>query len=201
MYTQATHKQLQTSGGRKGLQHAHRRRNMDRARDVMTSWYIRCVTVYLCENEGRKCASMGVNSAESDSSATASLPADMQGRPSTSGCSDEHQRDTATASANHFNTQPIETACLVPRVTGHHLQNSHDVAVAANHILMPGRNLYDVRQLVHSLMLKMYWYEVSEAMVTFWKGLTETPLLLPQAAVPVVLLQHPSAPEPTHPLW
>ena len=46
-------------------------------------------------------------------------------------------------------------------------------------------------------MLKIYWYDVSDAMVTFWKSLTEMPLLLPQALEPVMLLQHPSTPEPT----
>ena len=54
---------------------------------------------------------------------------------------------------------------------------------------------------LHSLMLKTYWYEVSKAMVAFWKALTEIPLLLPQLTAPVMLLQHSSAPAPTHSLW
>ena len=59
----------------------------------------------------------------------------------------------------------------------------------------------DSPSVLHSLMLKIYWYEVSKAMVTFWKALTEMPLLLPQLTVPVILLQHSSAPAPTQSLW
>ena len=62
-------------------------------------------------------------------------------------------------------------------------------------------NSQDSPSAWHSLMLKMYWYEVSKSMVTFCKELTETPLLLPQLTSPDILLQHSSAPAPTHSLW
>ena len=54
---------------------------------------------------------------------------------------------------------------------------------------------------MYSLMLKMYWYEVSKAMVAFWEGLTKMPLLLPQLTLPVMLLQHSKALTATRSLW
>ena len=61
-------------------------------------------------------------------------------------------------------------------------------------------NSQDSLSALHSLMSKMYWYEVSKAIVTFWKALTDMPLLLPQLTSLVMLLQHWSAPAPTQSL-